>query len=226
MQRSNVFVNIVEHNPIPENQSSQPDIQDVTKQIPDLPNSDTAGVKPKPQLASHSNLFVVPTLLEQHSTNNREDTASSFETVQALRQNLDGQILQEPSESSPTVDNLETILAINLEKADGGHLRRLGKLDTGADVNLICTDIVRQLGIKMKEIHNAPLRGVGNTIIPEGIVTITWNVVGKAKTYTDDFFVVNEEQAIGFDCLIGEETINRVGFLKRNHDVYWFEYGR
>ncbi|MCJ1383424.1 hypothetical protein MMC17_006538 [Xylographa soralifera] len=217
---------MVDHNPIPESQSSQPDFQDVRTQMGDLPRSDTLGLSPDLQPGSNAILSAKPTTsLEQYNIDGREDSASALDNVRALRQNLDGQSLQERSDPSPTMDKLDLIVPLVLRKANGEHLHRLGKLDTGADVNLICNEIVRELGIKIEKFHGAPLRGVGYTIEPEGKATIVWNVVGKAKTYTDEFLVLNEDQARGFDCLIGEETIKRVGFLKRDHDVYWLEYG-
>ena len=219
-------VNMVDHSQIPESQSSPRDFQDVRTQLGDLPRSDTVGLSPNLQPVSHATLSAKPTTpLEQYNTDSQEDSASPLDNVRALRQNLDGQSLQETSEASPIKNKLETVFKIDLRKANGEHLIRLGKLDTGADVNLICNEIVRELGIKIEEIPNALLRGVGNTIKPEGKITIVWNVVGKAKTYTDEFLVVNEDQARGFDCLIGEETISRVGFLKRDHNVYFLDYG-
>lgn len=150
------------------------------------------------------------------------------ESVQTTEEHLTRLIFQEPasvSNSSPVKSKLKLDTKLEIQKPDGNYICRCGRLDTGASMNLIAEEVFCELGIKMEPFSGTPFEGIGGLCRPKGKVTFKWNVRGKAKTYSDEFFVVEECHARGFDCLIGEDTIDRVGFLKSDDSVYWLKFG-
>lgn len=98
---------------------------------------------------------------------------------------------------------------------------RIGKLDTAAEANIISQQVVEELGLQPKAYKGeASLSSIGGNVQPLGVLHLDWNVRGKSKTYTNEFFVISKDQSKSFDILICEETIKSIGFFKKNVEVW------
>lgn len=98
---------------------------------------------------------------------------------------------------------------------------RVAKLDTGASVDVMSKAVFSALGIEMEGYHGKPLRPLGkSTIKPLGQVKVNWHVSQRTKTYTSKFVVLDDSLTEDFDVLLGDETIEKVGFYNRNHAVW------
>lgn len=80
------------------------------------------------------------------------------------------------------------------------------------------------LNMKMDAYEGPPIRGLKESIKPLGQVKVDWYVIGKTKTYTDDFVVLDDSLTKSFDILLGDPTIERVGFYKRDENVWILGY--
>ncbi|KAL9046863.1 MAG: hypothetical protein Q9214_000412 [Letrouitia sp. 1 TL-2023] len=98
---------------------------------------------------------------------------------------------------------------------------RIGKLDTAAEANIISQQVVEDLGLQPEAYKGEEsLSSIGGSVQPLGVLNLDWNVMGKSKTYTDEFYVISKEQSKAFDILISEETIKSIGFFKKDVEVW------
>lgn len=103
----------------------------------------------------------------------------------------------------------------------GRFVARMAKLDTGSEVNVMSKAVYNVLDMKMEVYDGPPIKGFGNTYTkPLGQVKVDWRVSRKYKTYTSQFVVFDDSLTEDFDVLLGDNTIKRVGFFKRNHAVW------
>ena len=103
----------------------------------------------------------------------------------------------------------------------GKSVARRAKLDTGASVDVMSQAVVKTLDVEMDDYDGPPIKAFGNTYIkPLGQVKVDWHVSQKYKTYTSQFVVFDDSLTEDFDVLLGDNTIKRVGFFKRNHAVW------
>ncbi|CAF9904971.1 MAG: hypothetical protein HETSPECPRED_004837 [Heterodermia speciosa] len=105
-------------------------------------------------------------------------------------------------------------------------LTRMVQLDTGSSVNLLSELVVADLGKSLEPYDGKviPL-GDGEPIRPLGKVTLDWHVMGKPKTYTDTFLVLDDASSQDFDVLLSRDTIGRVGFYKTDDKVWVLSLG-
>ena len=98
----------------------------------------------------------------------------------------------------------------------------IAKLDTGSKVDVISEDTVKRLATCMEVYEGPNVVPIGeSTIRPIGQVTLLWHVHGRHKTRETTFQVLDKNSTRGFDVLLGEDTIEKVGFYRVNNDV-WF----
>lgn len=97
----------------------------------------------------------------------------------------------------------------------------MAKLDTGSEFDVMSQDVYNVLDVKMDVYDGPPIKGFGNTYTkPLGQVKVDWRVSQKYKTYITQFLVCDESVTEDFDVLLGDNTIKKVGFFKRN-DAVW-----
>ena len=94
----------------------------------------------------------------------------------------------------------------------GGVLQKMTKLDTGAAPNVVPQCIVEDLGMRMETYRGPMLAPVGPYVQPKGVVNFEWHVSGRLKTHRTTFVVLDDHLCRGFDILLGEEEIERIGF--------------
>ena len=112
---------------------------------------------------------------------------------------------------------------ICFHKPDGKCATRVGKLDTAASANVMSQAVFSSLGMNMEAWDGPALKPMGNgdSLIPLGKLNIDWHVSGKCKTYTSDFAILEHSLSKDFDVLLGEHTMQEVGFYTHNYNV-WF----
>lgn len=103
-------------------------------------------------------------------------------------------------------------------------ITRIAKLDTGSDVNIMSQKVFSALKMNMDAYEGPPIRGLKEGIKPLGQVKVDWHVSQKTKTYTDEFVVLDDSSTKSFDILLGDPTIERVSFYKRNENVWILGY--
>ncbi|KAL8851885.1 MAG: hypothetical protein Q9221_003208 [Calogaya cf. arnoldii] len=123
----------------------------------------------------------------------------------------------QPSSSRDTVERVFYMVIPGMERNEV----RVTCLDTGADIDVISHQVVEDLGLQTEEYTGGIIRPLGSTYQPEGQVTLSWHVSGFSKTYTTTFVVFNEKYSKDFDILLGRFTIQKIGFYKKDTNV-WF----
>ncbi|KAL8768483.1 MAG: hypothetical protein Q9209_005274 [Squamulea sp. 1 TL-2023] len=101
--------------------------------------------------------------------------------------------------------------------------QRMACLDTCADIDVISHRVVKTLELETVKYSGTRVRPLGpetKSYMPEEQVTLDWHVAKFYKTYTTTFVVFNEEHSNEFDVLLGQETIKKIGFYKRNHKIW------
>lgn len=96
-------------------------------------------------------------------------------------------------------------------------ITRIAKLDTGVEVDLVSNRVANDLDMKMKPYHGEDFMALGGRMRPLGQLTLDWHVIGKEKTYTTTFLVVEAEE---FDVLLGDKTIGEITFYNSNDDEW------
>ncbi|KAL8958562.1 MAG: hypothetical protein Q9193_004404 [Seirophora villosa] len=109
-------------------------------------------------------------------------------------------------------------MAIHLK--DQQHAQRICRLDTFADLDVISQDVVEDLQLPKEKWEKGMIRPLGLFFRPEWQVTFNWNVAKFPKTYTSTFAVIPKEISTELDVLIGDSTIERIGFYNTN-DAVW-----
>ena len=100
---------------------------------------------------------------------------------------------------------------IQVSGGGGDKIRRLAKMDTGADVNLMSRDVHKAAGYTLEPCSELIKPFRSEAIRPLGRVrNVAWNFMDHAKTYKEDFFVLETRQ---FDTLIGNQFLRKHGIL-------------
>ena len=96
------------------------------------------------------------------------------------------------------------------------------KLDTGCSFNVISQKVVERLNLQVDQYS-----GPGAVQLdylefePIGQTTFRWNVSGREnKTYETTFCILPSHLSLSFDSLLGEETIDKIGFFQKNTDIW------
>ena len=136
---------------------------------------------------------------------------------------------QMPAEEAPTLRTADSIgpyksvLTMVIDKQDGTSGRERGKLDTASKADILSQNSLDRLGMKMQPYQGDNLVPLGRgelTIKPLGQITLNWHVLGRQKTYTTKFVVLDSETTKGFDVLFSENTINEIGFFMTDNTVW------
>ena len=171
-----------------------------------------------------------------------EDTASQvpsshIETIALEQQSKDVHTIDAASTQHPSNESHSTsipndsdadfkykfYMAIHQPTEAGGVRMRMAQLDTGSSLNVISHDVINDLKIPMDPYLGFTLRPFNGSVWPIGQVRLEWHVQGREKTYTDIFAVLPNDFSEDFDMLLGRETIERIGFYKRNRTVFFTE---
>ncbi|KAI9854147.1 MAG: hypothetical protein M1813_001354 [Trichoglossum hirsutum] len=103
---------------------------------------------------------------------------------------------------------------IHVAGGGGRKVRRLAKMDTGADVNIMARDVQEAAGYTLEPYSELIKPFESEPIQPLGRVRdVEWRFGGFPKTYKEDFFVL--ETGL-FDTLIGKQCIRRNRLLRLN----------
>ncbi|KAL8755120.1 MAG: hypothetical protein Q9184_004893 [Pyrenodesmia sp. 2 TL-2023] len=107
-----------------------------------------------------------------------------------------------------------------------GSATRVAELDTGSGADLIGHDVVESLHLRKEKYCGDPLSPLGSgSFMPEWQVTLDWYIPKfRSKTYTTTCAVMDEKYS-EFDVLLGLSTIKKVGFWKKNTDVWVLRTG-
>lgn len=98
---------------------------------------------------------------------------------------------------------------------------RVAKLDTASKVNVLSEDVVNELGMTMEPYLGRDVFPIGKPVRPMGTVRLEWHIMKRTKTYNTEFLVFNSDLSKDFDVLLSEGEIARIGFYRKNSDV-WF----
>ncbi|KAL8840377.1 MAG: hypothetical protein Q9176_003870 [Flavoplaca citrina] len=107
--------------------------------------------------------------------------------------------------------------------------QRLACLDTCSEVDLVSHQVVDSLHLETEKYTGVAIKPLGpatNIYKPERKAKIEWHVAKFHKTYTTVFAVLDTAHSEEFDILLGLETINKIGFIKKNRDIWWNSAGR
>ena len=91
-------------------------------------------------------------------------------------------------------------------------------LDTRSSVDFIGESLADSLKMTVDPYKGENL--VGGTITPLGQLNLDWHVMGKTKTYTTRFLVLNSDRTKDFDVLLGSDTISSIGFYSSSPNVW------
>ncbi|KAL8795643.1 MAG: hypothetical protein Q9195_001881 [Heterodermia aff. obscurata] len=122
--------------------------------------------------------------------------------------------------------DLRTTFKMVIHMQGDQTLTRMVQLDTGSSVDLLSELVTSDLGKELEPYDGQviPL-GDGEPIRPLGKVTLDWHVMGKPKTYTTTFLVLDEVSSEDFDVLLSRDTIGRIGFYKTDDKVWVLSQG-
>ena len=144
---------------------------------------------------------------------------AKFPTDQRRSEPASGPSVNQPSDrnepdGSDSDDSVYTRnIYIQVAHGGGRKVRRLAKMDTGADVNVMARDVQEAVGYKLEPYSELVKPFGSKPILPLGRVRgVEWNFGGHPKTYTEDFFVFDTDL---FDTLIGKPCIKK-------HKLYTF----
>lgn len=138
-----------------------------------------------------------------------------------------GQLLQTAPEisqndsSGDQSSKFKTHFKMVIHASQGPTRTRIAKLDTGSKVNVVSQDVVNDLGMTMDPYIGLDVSPIGKPVRPKGTVRLEWHIMNRAKTYNAEFLVFAADLSEGFDVLLSEDEIARIGFYKINSDV-WF----
>ena len=127
-------------------------------------------------------------------------------------------MIQKRNEKQPADEYESTFKLIIHQNED--FIMRVGKLDTGADVNVVSNAVVSELNMQTELYDGPPIAPVGKTFMPERKTKFDWHVSRFPKTYTTEFLVIPNEISKGFDVLLSDSTIKEIGFFNRNGKVF------
>ena len=100
---------------------------------------------------------------------------------------------------------------------------RIARLSTNTDENIVSHRVIASLHLQTdmyteEAIRLGPL--ATNSYKPERKITIELNIVGNPTKYTTTFAVLDEEYSDQFDVLLGLKTIRKIGFYKKNCEIW------
>ena len=105
---------------------------------------------------------------------------------------------------------------------------RYGRLDTGAEVNLVAERILEELGYEYY--HNTDMSICmlgGKNIQPVGDITLKWYIEGRPdRVFSTDFLVIAKDIPVSFDFLLGRYCITETRALLRNREVFCLDKRR
>ncbi|CAF9904963.1 MAG: hypothetical protein HETSPECPRED_004835 [Heterodermia speciosa] len=116
------------------------------------------------------------------------------------------------SVSSDEADEL-TQFKMVIHLPNGGEERRIAKVKVGSSFDVVSKSVADALGMKMESYDGGDIKPLEETLRPLGQLMLDWHVMGKGKTYTTTFLVLESDD---FDVLLGDETIGKIGFVKVN----------
>ena len=126
---------------------------------------------------------------------------------------------QDEADQSQPMNPLKNIVRMVIHTDEGKTAIRLGKLDTGASVNII--RVVDQLGMTIKPYSGNDLSSLGSiSIRPSGKVDVEWHSLSKTKTYHSEFLVLDTNLSRDFDVLLSAKTIQDVGFYRLGDQIW------
>lgn len=132
-------------------------------------------------------------------------------------------ISQNPSSvEQPPKFKTQFLMAIH-ESQDLTHSSgmRIAKVDTGSKVNCISHDVVKDLDMILRPYSGPAVHPLGKPVMPMGTVKLEWHIMKRTKTYNSEFLVFDSELSRGFDVLLSEDEIAKIGFYIVNNKV-WF----
>ena len=130
-------------------------------------------------------------------------------------------MIQKHKEKQPA-DEYESTFKLIIHQNEDFKMR-LGKLDTGATVNVVSNAVVSALNMQTELYDGPPIDPLGEPFTPERKIKIDWHVDKFPKTYTTEFLVIPNEISKDFDILLSDSTIKEIGFFKRNDKVFWLD---
>ncbi|MCJ1375578.1 hypothetical protein MMC20_006815 [Loxospora ochrophaea] len=162
---------------------------------------------------------------------NREEPQGNMFSIQTLGLASSGIPSPDTSSGFPNVSGqqegkLKVTCYMVFRNTSGGLDMRVGKLDTGAEVNCISEGVVEELGYmhKMQRYDDRPLEPFGGKkavlVRPLGKIELYWHIKSKTKTYKTTFNVIDKEASSSFDVLLGANEIKEIGFYNVNPSVF------
>ncbi|KAL8888521.1 MAG: hypothetical protein Q9192_006164 [Flavoplaca navasiana] len=91
---------------------------------------------------------------------------------------------------------------------------RMASLDTGADLDVVSHQVVKDLGLQTEKYEGVAFTSLGGCQ-PESQITLSWHVQSFPKTYTTTFALIDKEYSKDFDVLLGRFTIEKIGFYRK-----------
>ena len=141
--------------------------------------------------------------------------------VQTLGAPEQGTTGQPSSSSDPSPQRwFERALSILIHGKEQ-NAQRVTYLDTCANLDVISHRVVEDLGLQTDKYEGAAVKPLGGSYQPKRQITLSWHVLNFPKTYTTTFAVFDEQYSKDFDVLLGRFTINKIGFYKKDANV-WF----
>lgn len=112
-------------------------------------------------------------------------------------------------------------IAIDIDISQDIKAFRRATLDTGAMLNVVAESALADLErFPRSPWSDGPLDALGSVIIPKGRVRIMWRVRSRKISYITDFAIIEDDQAKGFDMLLGAEFIRKNRFLIKDPSVW------
>ncbi|KAL8645573.1 MAG: hypothetical protein Q9210_006632 [Variospora velana] len=148
---------------------------------------------------------------------------TSAPNMQAIEIESKQDILTMQNSSSNTITSSEefkTSFQIVIHLPDDGNAQRVSVLDTGAGLDVINPNVVESLKLKKDRYQGEPIRPLGGFYEPEWQVTFDWHIARFRTTYTTTFAVLDDKHSGDFDVLLGKESIQKIGFWKKDNSVW------
>ena len=120
---------------------------------------------------------------------------------------------------------LPTTFLMAIHAPSGKTIIHVAKLDTASRQNLISRRLTSSIGLEIEAYKGPALQPIGPSFSPADGVTIDWHVSGRPTIHRTDFAVLDELPgvALDFDILLSEHEIQKVGFYRRNCEVFYIQ---
>ena len=168
---------------------------------------------------SHSRLISPP---QSGSTTITEEQAPSAGSAQPIDLDIWTPIISSEGTSTSLRDDTETSFLSSQENSlkmvihlpKDSSQTQIAILDLASACNVVSNVVAETLGMKMNPYNGETFIDLsGQVLEPLGQLTLDWHVMGKAKTYTTTFLVIEANKA--FDVILGAETAGKLGFTMR-----------